>query len=81
MEAIERLEKIKNRTCKPNWNGLKYIASTARHWNNELITDDEAQMLLAGKHLTNKDFVVLPVMPDEEIKAKFEQRHAPKKKK
>jgi hypothetical protein len=81
METIEKLEQVKNRTCKPNWNGNKYINSTARFWNDRLITDSEAQMLLEGKHLTNKDFVVLPVMPEAEIKAKFEQRHAPKKKK
>lgn len=84
MELAKLYEEAKNRTCKPNWNGLKYISSTARHWNNELLTDKDAIYLLEGGHLTTKDFEVLPAeygrpIPEEKVIADFEKRHAPRK--
>lgn len=53
-------EKIKARTCKPAWNGLKFIHAEARHYSNEYLTDDQAIVLLERGHLTEKDFVTLP---------------------
>lgn len=84
MERALNYEEIKNRTCKPAWNGLKYISATARHWNDKLITDKDAVYLLENKHVTEKDFEILPKewgkpIPEEKIKEQFEKRHAPKK--
>lgn len=86
MEKAINFEEIKARTCKPAWNGLKFIPSTARHWNNELLTDKEAINLLEKKFLTPVDFEVLPAewgkpIPEEKVIEAFEQRHAPKIKK
>lgn len=53
-------EKIKARTCKPAWNGLKFIHAEARHYSNEYLTDEQAILLLERGHLTEKDFVILP---------------------
>lgn len=53
-------EKIKNRTCKPAWNGLMFIHAEARHYNNEYITDEQAITLLERGHLKEKDFIKLP---------------------
>ena len=58
MNAIERAEKVKNRTCKPNWKGLRFIKGN--HYNNENITDDEAITLLRAGLLQHSDFEVLP---------------------
>lgn len=86
MELAQKFEDVKNRTCKPNWNGLRYIPATARHWNNELVSDKEAEMLLEKGWLKESDFEVLPAgygkpVPEEKVKADFEKRHAPRKKK
>lgn len=59
----EKYDKAQVRTCKPAWNGLKYIPGTARHWNSLLITDEEAEMLLKKGFLTETDFTVLPQKP------------------
>ena len=58
MNAIERAEKVKNRTCKPNWKGLRFIKGN--HYNNENITDAEAIKLLRAGLLQHSDFEVLP---------------------
>lgn len=84
MEKIKQLEEIKSRTCKPAWNGLKYINATARHWNSDLITDNEAIKLLEAGHLKKVDFEILPFdfekpIPDEKVIQDFEKRHLPKK--
>jgi hypothetical protein len=60
MDLALKYEEAKNRTCKPAWNGLKYIPSTARHWNSELITDSDAKYLLSESHLKESDFEILP---------------------
>jgi len=56
----ENYDKAKTRTCKPAWDGLKYIPATARHWSSELITDEQAQKLLNEGHLREIDFQILP---------------------
>lgn len=58
MNAIERAEKVKNRTCKPKWKGLRFIKGN--HYNNENITDDEAIMLIRAGYLQHSDFEKLP---------------------
>lgn len=84
MEKAINFEEVKTRTCKPAWNGLKYINATARHWNNELLTDKDAIGLLEKKFLFESDFEILPVnwgkpIPEEKVIQDFEQRHLPKK--
>lgn len=53
-------EEIKNRTCAPKWNGLKYIGKTGKHWNSDFITDKDAIYLLSNDFLTEESFTVLP---------------------
>ena len=60
MKKAELYEKAKNRTCKPAWKGLKYINKLAKHFNNELLTDEQAVDLLNKGHLKESDFFVLP---------------------
>jgi hypothetical protein len=86
MELAKIYEEVKNRTCKPAWNGLKYIPSTARHWNNELITDKDAMYLLEKGFVKENEFEILPSewgkpIPEEKVIEAFEQRHLPKKSK
>lgn len=86
MELAKQYEEAKNRTCKPSWNGIKYINATARHWNSELLTDKEATNLLEKGFLKSSDFSILPagfgkVLTEAEIQETFEKRHAPKVKK
>jgi hypothetical protein len=83
MELAQLYLEAKNRTCKPKANGIVYIASTARHWNSELITDKDAIYLLEGKHMKPSDFEILPEawgkpIPEEKVIKDFEKRHAPK---
>lgn len=75
MELAKKYEEAKNRTCKPAWTGLKYIPATARHWDDNLLTDKEAEYLLEKHFLKESDFEVLPsseikdeVLPSLEIK-------------
>jgi hypothetical protein len=58
MNAIERAEAVKVRTCKPKWNGLRYIKGN--HYDNKNITDNEAITLLRAGLLTANDFETLP---------------------
>jgi hypothetical protein len=58
MNAIERAEAVKSRTCKPAWNGLRYI--NGDHYDNTNITDAEAVKLLTNGLLNKSDFVKLP---------------------
>jgi hypothetical protein len=60
IEMAKKFEQAKNRTCKPAWKGLKYIPATARHWNSEFLSDDEASMLLKKGFVKESDFEVLP---------------------
>src|SRR4030042_3373944 len=57
---IELMEEIQKRTCKPAWNGLKYIHKAGRHYNNELITDTQAIDLLERGFLNESDFIEMP---------------------
>lgn len=57
----EKFDNLKNRTCKPAWNGNKYIPKAARHYSSEYITDDEAVDLLNRGILTANDFDTFPV--------------------
>lgn len=86
MELAKLYEEAKNRTCKPAWSGLKYIPATARHWNDELITDKDAVYLLDNGFCKASDFETLPEgygkpIPEEKVIEDFEKRHAPKVKK
>lgn len=68
---LEKMESVKKRTCIPGWTGLLYIPSTARHWNSEAVTDEEAEMLIKGRHLKEESFTVLPAsMIKKEVKPK-----------
>lgn len=58
MNAIERAEQVKNRTCIPKWSGLRYIKGN--HYDNKNITDNEAIMLIRTGLLSNSDFEKLP---------------------
>lgn len=60
MEQQERIQKIKDRTCIPAWNGLKYIPAVARHFNSDLITDEEATDCLIDGKLRESHFKKLP---------------------
>jgi len=87
IEMAQKFEEAKNRTCRPNWGtpqkpGIKYIPDTGRHWNSELLTDKEAQMLLDKGYVKSTDFEILPAkpepVPEEKIQEQFEKRHIPK---
>lgn len=85
MELAKNYDEAKSRTCKPSWNGIRYIAATARWWNSELITDKEALMLLEKGFQKPSDFTILPSdfnkpIPEEKVQESFQQRHAPKQK-
>lgn len=62
----QQFEKAINRKCRPAWKGLKYIPPTARHWNSELLTDDEALMLLEKGYIKPSEFEILPDQPEEQ---------------
>lgn len=64
IKMAEIAEEKKSRVCKPAWNGVRYLPQMARHYNSELITDDEAKTLLKKKVLVESDFEVLP---DEDV--------------
>lgn len=83
MDLAQKYDEAKNRTCKPAWTGLKYIPATARHWNDELITDKDAVYLLDKGYCKKEDFEILPEgygkpIPEEKVIEDFEKRHAPK---
>ena len=67
MKAKE-YESIKKRTCKPAWHGLMYINKMARHYNSELITDEQAIELLNKKLLKESNFEKLPENYKKEAK-------------
>lgn len=56
----EKFEEIKNRTCKPKWNGLCYVSKAGKHFASEYITDKEAIDALNKGFLFEKQFDVLP---------------------
>lgn len=60
IQMAELFEEAKNRTCEPNWVGLKYIPGAARHYAHDLLTDAQAIELLKAGHLTEKHFLKLP---------------------
>lgn len=57
---INHYMEVQNRTCKPAWNGLKYIRQTAQHWNDKTLTDSEAIYLLENNFILENQFIVLP---------------------
>lgn len=63
----QQFDAAKNRKCRPAWKGLKYIPPTARHWNSELVTDEEALMLLEKGYVKPSEFLVLPDQPEPEF--------------
>ncbi len=54
----ELMEKVKNRTCIPNWKGRRYIMGN--FYLDTLITDEQAMHLLSHKYLSPNDFKKLP---------------------
>lgn len=60
-KMAEKLTEAENRTCKPNWNGLKYIHKAGRHYSNLYITDKEAIYLLENNLINEDQFDILPV--------------------
>lgn len=71
IKKAEIMEEIKKRTCVPNWNGLMYIQKAARHFNDKLITDEQAINFLERGILEEKNFKTLPAgykkMTEKEI--------------
>ncbi len=59
MKAQE-YDAAQNRTCEPAWRGLMFIHKLARHYNSELLTDEQAIKLLQAGHLKESDFKKLP---------------------
>lgn len=59
-EMAQLYEQVKKRTCKPAWNGLRYIPRQARHFNSDLMTDEQATELLIDGVFKESDFEVLP---------------------
>ena len=62
----EQYEEINARTCKPKWNGLKFIPSQGRHFSDKFITDIQATDLLQKGILKESDFIELPKLYVEE---------------
>jgi len=60
LEMADKLIEAQNRTCKPNWNGNKYIHRAGRHYSNIYINDKEAIDLINRKFINESDFDVLP---------------------
>lgn len=59
-EQIENMNKIKKRTLKPAWSGNKYKSKAARHFNSNLITDEEAIEYLYLGIFQESEFLTLP---------------------
>lgn len=74
MKKAVSADEAKNRTCVPAWKGLKFIFKRARHYNNALITDEQAVELLNEGLLSESDFKKLP----EGYKAKGPSQPKPK---
>lgn len=69
MEKAKKAEKVISRTCKPKFNGLRYIPSIMKggkliavhkHIDSGNISDQEALDLLDAGILKESDFEVLP---------------------
>ena len=56
----ELAEKVKNRTCVPAWNGLKYIRKACAHFSDATIHDEQAIDAIKKGYLLESDFEVLP---------------------
>lgn len=63
------LEKVKARTCVPNWEGVKFVKAIVKngkmitihqHINPDVLTDEKAIELLKSGALTDADFSKLP---------------------
>jgi hypothetical protein len=87
MNAVERAEQVKNRTCVPKWNGLRYIKGN--HYDNKNITDNEAIQLIRAGLLSKNDFekmpdgLVIKIDSKEEPKAEVKKaavKRSPRKK-
>ena len=74
MSKARKLEMAKERTCKPNWNGLCYSSKACKHFSNETITDGEAIDALNKGYLFESQFDVLP----ENYKKKSNSKKNPK---
>ena len=72
MEKAQLLEDIKNRTCVPAWQGLKYYPATGEHLSDEWITDEQAKKYLSLGLLKESDFVTLP---KKEVNETSEKRY------
>jgi hypothetical protein len=81
------MENLKNRTCKPNFVGLKFISGD--HYAAEFLTDEQAIYLLNKGYVKENEFDILPegwkkiavkeIASEVEIKTEIEVK--PKKKK
>ena len=68
IELAKKYMKAKDRKCKPNWKGNKYIPQNARFYNSDLLSDDDASYLLSKGFLTEKNFIILPSESDDSEK-------------
>lgn len=73
----ELLEKVKARTCVPNWKGQKFVRAILKngkmitihqHIDSEMLTDEKANELLKSGALTKDDFKQLPEGQEKEVK-------------
>jgi len=60
MAKAQEADKAQKRTCVPAWKGLKFIFKKARHFNDQIITDEQAIGLLDEGFLKESDFKKLP---------------------
>lgn len=60
LEMIDLYLEAKNRTCIPNFKGLRYVREEARHYSNEYLTDAQAIYLLNAGYLKENEFIKLP---------------------
>lgn len=73
LEMAEKYEKSKVRTCIPNWSGSKYITATYKHWNADMITDEDATYLLSNNYLTEDMFIKLPNKIEDKVEYNEEE--------
>ena len=60
MNKVKLIEKAKERTCKPNFNGLCYSSKACKHYSSELLNDEEAIIALEKGFLKEAHFEKLP---------------------
>lgn len=61
---MQKITKIKNRTIEPKWHGIIFSSKAQKHFNSDLITDEQAMEIMKNGWL-DEQFFVLPQKNEE----------------